>query len=326
MGPEICIKTMKFLHALQSVKIIPVGNFKILCKAARLFEYSSPLVKLSSIEEARDFLSNNEVLNIELEDEIKTGKVSSESGRHTYNILKTCSTLCLQGKTTGIVTCPINKEALQLAGYNGEGHTEILKNLAYVPWVETVFCIEKLKIFFLSRHVSLQKAISLITKDTVLSALIKMDNCMKDMGYQEPRLGLPGLNPHCGDGGLFGKEEIEELIPAVMEARKKGINVKGPVGADSIYHLGIQGEFDAILSLYHDQGHIASKTYNFYKTVTITLGLPYIRTSVDHGTGYDIAWKGVANPESLIRATSIAMDLIEKNEGFSPCCHTEKKW
>jgi 4-hydroxythreonine-4-phosphate dehydrogenase len=210
-----------------------------------------------------------------------------------------------------MVTGPINKESLKMAGYEG-GHTEILKDFAGINSIDTIFCIENLKIFFLSRHLPLKDAISLVKKENILKALINIDNQMKMLGYKKPVIGLPGINPHCSDGGIFGREEIEELLPAIKEARQKGINVEGPVGADSIYHLGIKGNFDAILSLYHDQGHIASKTYDFYKTVTMTTGLPYIRTSVDHGTGFDIAWKGHANHESLIKALELAVELVRK--------------
>jgi 4-hydroxythreonine-4-phosphate dehydrogenase len=139
-----------------------------------------------------------------------------------------------------------------------------------------------------------------------------MDRSMKDLGFPRPRLGVPGLNPHCGEGGLFGREEIEAIIPAVQEARQQGLDVEGPIGADSIYHLGLKGRFDAILSLYHDQGHIALKTYSFHQTVTLSLGLPFLRTSVDHGTGFDIAWKGLANPESLVRAVRLALEVLQE--------------
>jgi 4-hydroxythreonine-4-phosphate dehydrogenase len=313
IGPETCIKTIKEMKKIPGIKIIPVGNFDILYEAMELCGYSMPIVKIDSIDEVRDFDSYYEILNVKSEKHIEKGKVSFEAGIHTINILKTCSDLCVSGKARGVVTGPINKESLKLAGYEG-GHTEIFKGLTGVSSVDTIFCIENLKIFFLSRHVSLKDGISLVTKENLVKALINMDKIMKSLGYETPVLGLPGLNPHCSDGGLFGKEETDVMIPAVNEAREKGINVKGPIGADSIYHLGIKGEFDAILSLYHDQGHIASKTYDFYKTITMSVGLPYLRTSVDHGTGFDIAWKNMANPVSLIKAIELAVELMKSEK------------
>ena len=314
VGPEITIKTIRSF-VTSKVKIIPAGDFNILKEANALCgnSHAFPLVKLNSLDDINDISSNNEILHIPLLSEIQKRQVSAESGEYTYNLLKTCSSLCLKGLASAMVTGPINKEALKMAGYEG-GHTEILKDFAGITSIDTIFCIENLKIFFLSRHLSLKDAISLVKKENILKSLINIDNQMKNLGYKKPVIGLPGLNPHSSDGGLFGREEIEEMIPAVQEARQKGINVEGPVGADSIYHLGIKGKFDAILSLYHDQGHIASKTYDFYKTVTMTAGLPYIRTSVDHGTGFDIAWKGKANQESLIKAVELAVDLVRKKE------------
>jgi len=266
-----------------------------------------------ALEEGRSEI-NDEIMNIKPDSPVDKGKVSGEGGKHTYKILKTCTDLCLSGKSQGVVTAPINKESLKLAGYKGQGHTEIFKDLSGASSVDTVFCIENLKIFFLSRHLSLRDAISMVKENKILESLIRMDRVMKELGYSSPRLGVPGLNPHCGDGGLFGREEIEEIEPAIRKAKAMGLRVEGPSGADSIYHLGISGHFDAILSLYHDQGHIASKTYDFYKTVTMTAGLPYIRTSVDHGTGFDIAWKGKANQESLIKALELAVELVRKKE------------
>jgi len=312
IGPEICIKTMKEIKKTPGIKIIPVGNFDILSEAMELCGYSMPIIKRNTIDEISDFDSPYEILHVKSDKSIEKGKVSLEAGLHTIDILKTCSHLSMSGRARGVVTGPVNKESLKLAGYEG-GHTEIFKDLTGVSSVDTIFCIENLKIFFLSRHVSLKDAIFLVKKENLIRAITNMDKIMKSLGYENPILGIPGLNPHCGDGGLFGREEIEEIIPAVSEANKRGVNVKGPIGADSIYHLGIKGEFDGILSLYHDQGHIASKTYDFYKTVTMSVGLPYLRTSVDHGTGFDIAWKNMANHVSLMKAVDLAVELFKRN-------------
>ena len=311
LGPEICIKALAEIGATPGFKIVPVGNFETLDEAAALVGYPSPLAKWTSFDDLQDPGSNSEVLDVEMGENIPRARESAAAGRHTYQILSACTRLCLEQKAIGMVTCPINKASLKRAGYERQGHTELLAELAGVTSVETVFSVERLKIFFLSRHVSLRDAISLIDRESVLASLLRMDRSMKSLGNPRPRLGVPGLNPHCGEGGMFGKEEIEAILPAVEEARRQGLDVKGPIGADSIYHLGLEGRFDAILSLYHDQGHIASKTRDFYRTVTLSLGLPFVRTSVDHGTGFDIAWKGQANPESLVRAVGLAVEVIQ---------------
>lgn len=320
LGPEICFKALKEIGTVPGIRLLPAGNHDILAEAAQLVGYPFPLSPIDGIHESADPDSGRDILHIELADTIPHAEVSAEAGRHTYRILETCSAYCLQGEVVGLVTCPINKESLQQAGYEGLGHTELLARFAGVDSVETVFSVRGLKIFFLSRHLSLRDAISRIERKRILSAIVRMDQAMKMLGVARPRLGVPGLNPHCGDGGLFGQEEIKEIVPAVEAARKKGIHVSGPIGADSIFHMGLEGEFHAILSLYHDQGHIAAKTRDFHQAVTLSLGLPYLRTSVDHGTGFDIAWKGKGNPVSLIRAVELAVELIKK--GFRPAPDT----
>ena len=310
LGPEICIKALAEIGTKPGFKVVPAGDFEILKEAADLIGYRVPLAKRTSLEQLQDPESNNEILHVEADEPIPKARESAEAGRHAHRILRTCAQLCLEGRAAAMVTCPINKASLKLAGHEEQGHTELLAAFAGVTSVETVFCVERLKIFFLSRHVSLRDAITRIERDNVLEALIRMDRSMKGLGFRRPRLGVPGLNPHCGEGGLFGREEIEAILPAVEEARRQGLQVEGPIGADSIYHLGLKGRFDAILSLYHDQGHIASKTYSFHQTVTLSLGLPFVRTSVDHGTGFDIAWKGLANPESLVRAIRLSVEVI----------------
>jgi 4-hydroxythreonine-4-phosphate dehydrogenase len=314
VGPEVCAKALDEIGRTPGVKIVPVGDFEILHEASALAGSRTPWVKRASFDDLRDPGSNHEILHVDKGGEILKARESARAGRHTHQLLSTCTRQCLEGRAIGLVTCPINKASLKMAGYEKQGHTELLAELAGVSSVETVFCVERLKIFFLSRHVSLRDALSRIDRESVLAALVRMDRAMKDLGTAKPRLGVPGLNPHCGEGGLFGREEIEAIVPAVEEARRQGLHVEGPIGADSVYHQGLEGRFDAILSLYHDQGHIASKTYAFHETVTLSLGLPFLRTSVDHGTGFDIAWKGLANPRSLVRAIRLALEVAQRKK------------
>jgi 4-phospho-D-threonate 3-dehydrogenase / 4-phospho-D-erythronate 3-dehydrogenase len=319
VGPEVCMKALKAVGRLHGIRLVPVGDFRVLEEAAALAGYASPLNKIDSLDSpARSpgAERRQEVLHVEGGAAVKRGTVSAEAGEHVFRILATCSQRCLKGEAAGLVTGPVNKESLAAAGHGGMGHTELLSRLAGVSSVETVFFLEGLHIFFLTRHCSLREALGSVRKDAVLSALVRMDRVMKTLGRANPRLGVAGLNPHCGEGGLFGTEEVEEILPAVTAAREQGLDVEGPIGADSIFHMGFEGAFHAILSLVHDQGHIAAKTRDFHATVTLTLGLPYLRTSVDHGTGFDIAWQGKANPESMIRAIELAVEWIRG--GASP--------
>ena len=244
--------------------------------------------------------------------DIKIGEVSELSGRASYGYIKVATELAEMGIVDAVVTSPINKESIKLAGVEEAGHTEILATLTASKSTVTMFSVDRLKIFFHTRHVSLKKAIELLTIDGIFNTIDVSSRALKSIGIENPILALAALNPHASDGGLFGDEERVILIPACAKATKAGITVHGPIPADSVFHQCLEGKYDAVVSLYHDQGHIAAKTYDFYRTVSVTLGLPFIRTSVDHGTGFDIAWKGIANPVSMIEAVNMACKLSLK--------------
>lgn len=192
------------------------------------------------------------------------------------------------------------------------GHTEIYQNATHSPYALTMFSCHKLRVFFVSRHMSLVDACHYATKDVILEDVINIDKELRKVGIENPLIAVAGLNPHNGDNGLFGREEIDEIEPAVKAAQEKGINAIGPCPADSVFHIGKSGKFDAILSLYHDQGHIACKTLDFEKSVTLTFGLPFIRSSVDHGTAFDIAGKGIAGCISMIESTKVVAEYAAK--------------
>lgn len=309
IGPEISLKALMNPEVSRDLLIIPVGQAQTLERAAELVGFPLKLEPVKSLKEAASAGSRS-LPYFAAGDSLSApaGIHSRESGKITLAILRKAVSLCMDHPEEKVlVTAPINKMSLTLAGQKAVGHTEILKELTGAAESETIFCLESLKVFFLSRHMSLRDALDVITKDAVCEALARMDRIMKTLGVARPRLGLPGLNPHCGEGGNFGHEEERCLIPAAVEAREMGLAVEDPVGADSIFHRGFCGDYDAILSLYHDQGHIALKTRDFYGTVTMTWGLPFLRTSVDHGTGYDMAWKGIASERSLVEALLLAV-------------------
>jgi len=319
IGPEITVKAVMALRGSTQAALIPVCNHAILTRASALAGFSIPFTPVASPYELQN-LRNDTAPFIDVEsvpEQIPApAEISSTAGLYTLATIKKAVQAALSWGIA-IVTAPIHKVSVSLAGWSGGGHTELLAELAGGVDVDTVFCLDDLRVFFLSRHVSLREAVAKVTKDRLVAVIERVAHNMARLGVSRPRIGIPGLNPHCGDGGLFGTEERDEIVPAVEEARKKGIDAIGPVGADSIYHLGFEGNYDAIISLYHDQGHIALKTRDFYGTVTMTLGLPFLRTSVDHGTAHDIAWQGRASEKSLIKAIELAERLLPAYEAGS---------
>ena len=245
------------------------------------------------------------ILNIgvikDIED-LEIGKITKLGGKAAYLYIEKSVELAKKNYVKGIVTAPINKESIKLYNIPEAGHTEILSRLTNSSGTVTMFTVDRMKIFFHTRHIPLRKAIESLSVDNIYNSLVLSHKSMLSIGYKNPKLALAALNPHASDGGLFGDEEMRILKPACNKAKQNGINIVGPFPADSVFHQCLEGKYDAIVSLYHDQGHIAAKTYDFYRTVSVTLGLPFIRTSVDHGTAFDIAWKGMANPVSMVEA------------------------
>ena len=239
-------------------------------------------------------------------DRIAFGQVQAEAGRAAFEFIHKTVELCQNGLIDAMATTPINKEAFRAAGIQDIGHTELLGRLTGTADPLTLFQVFALKVFFLSRHVSLAGAIQMVTQQRVLDYLRRCADALMALGIPQPRLAVAGLNPHGGEHGLFGDEETRELEPAIAAARTLGIDAVGPIAADSVFHLALNGAFDAVLSLYHDQGHIATKMVDFQRTIAITIGLPFIRTSVDHGTAFDQAGKGTANPLSMSEAIRLA--------------------
>jgi len=310
IGPEICLQAYLHFASNQRRRILLAGALEHLQKAASLVSFPFAFKPVQDPGDAEPGCREEVPILCVDTGHVEEGKESAEAGRVTLALLKKAVSFAMEKKGSVLVTAPINKQSLAMAGWKGGGHTELLAELTGVNNVETVFCLEKLKVFFLSRHMSLADAVAYVRKDRVEKAIHSIHRNMLQLGVEAPRIAIPGLNPHSGEGGLFGHEEESELRPAIQAARSTGIYVEGPIGADSVYHLGLEGQFDAILSLYHDQGHIALKTRDFFGTVTMTLGLPFLRTSVDHGTGLDRAWKGTASEKSLVRAMELALGSI----------------
>ncbi len=239
------------------------------------------------------------------------GRVDAHCGRLAVLAVERAAHACIEGSAAAMVTCPINKEAIHAAGYVDDiGHQEILARLTGASSTATMLMTPGLKVVHLSTHKSLIEAARYVTRETVLDKLRLMHDTLSRWGLVEPAIAVAALNPHGGEGGLLGREEIEVLQPAVEAANSEGIRAVGPIPADSVFLRAIEGEFDVVLALYHDQGHIAIKVHDFHRSTTATLGIPFIRTSVDHGTAFDIAGRGLADPRGLVAAIDAARALV----------------
>jgi 4-hydroxythreonine-4-phosphate dehydrogenase len=243
-------------------------------------------------------------------DSLQPGLVSAEAGKASVAYIERAVKLVQADQADAITTGPINKAALKAADIPFIGHTELLADLLGEERVTTMLATEGLRVVHVTRHVALAQVAALITRERVLETIRLTHKGLRQMGFPRPRIAVAALNPHGGDDGLMGREELEAIGPAVEAARAEDIEATGPIPADSVFFRAIRGEFDVVVAMFHDQGHIPIKTHGFERSVTVTLGLPVVRTSVDHGTAFDIAWKGIASEESMIEAIRLAAQLV----------------
>ena len=308
IGPEIVVKALADEKIHNVCKAVVIGDEKTLKQAMK---FTNIQLDINIIENVEDGNYVNGVLNlIDLKnvdiDNLKIGEVQGMAGIAAFEYIKKSIELALEKKVDAIATTPINKEALKAGNVNYIGHTEILADLTNTDDPLTMFEVFDLRVFFLSRHVSLKKACEMVTKDRVFDYIKRSVKALERLGLKNPKLAVAGLNPHSGEHGLFGSEEVDEIVPAIELAQKEGIDVMGPVPADSVFHFGLKGSYDAVLSLFHDQGHIATKMVDFERTISITNNMPFLRTSVDHGTAFNIAGTGKASAVSMIEAILLA--------------------
>jgi len=320
IGPEIVAETMLSPIIHQCCRPFVIGSIAILERAAKILNQEIKYNKISDPSEAKYEMGTVDIIETgEYDtDSIVWGKVQALAGQMSVDWIMKSIELGMAGKIDAVSTAPIHKGAIKLVGIKEPGHTEIYQNATNSQYALTMFSCHKLRVFFVSRHMSVIDACKYATKDRVLEYVVYINKELKKVGIEKPHIAVAALNPHGGDNGLFGTEEIEHLIPAVKAAQEMGIDAVGPCPADSVFHIGKSGCYDAILSLYHDQGHIACKTLDFEKSVTLTFGLPFIRSSVDHGTAFDIAGKGIAGSISLIESTKVVAEyatlMHDKND------------
>ncbi len=239
----------------------------------------------------------------------KKSSPTKEGGSACVNYIKKAVELASLGIIDSIVTAPISKESLKMAGFSWPGHTEMLAELTHIQDYAMMLCGGPLRIILVTTHTAMRNIPELITKERVFKTILLANKACKMMGIDNPKIAVCGLNPHSGESGIFGEEEIVHITPAIKDALHDGIHVSGPYPADTLFWKAYNCEFDIVVCMYHDQGLIPLKMIAFDKGVNITIGLPFIRTSPDHGTAYDIAWKGVANPSSMIEAIKVAVKL-----------------
>lgn len=307
IGAEIILKALKVKPELMKNAIV-FGSFDLLNFYNEKFNMGYSINKIKNLEDFKDGNINVFDPNPISMDDITVGQVSVTGGKCAFMYVKTAIDFALEKKITSVVTAPLNKEALHLAGYNYAGHTEIFGEFAHGDSYAMLLWSDKLKAIHASTHISLRDACN-VTKERTIDVIKLAHDTLKKTGYENPRIAVAGLNPHAGENGLFGDEEIKEITPGINECQAQGINVTGPIAPDTVFLRAYKGEFDVVVAQYHDQGHIPLKMLAFDSGVNITVGLDVIRTSVDHGTAFDIAGKMIASEESILKAIEIGQML-----------------
>ena len=308
IGPEIVVKTVADKDLFEEANCIVIGDAGVVEQAIGVTGVD---LKVNCVKDPADgdysegVLNMIDMKNIDL-DKFEYGKVSAMCGKAAFEYIEKSIQMTMDGQADAVATAPINKEAIRAAEINFIGHTEIFAELTNTNDPLTMFETNGLRVFFLTRHVSLRDMLDMITKERVIDYVERCTEALARLGVKEGTMAVAGLNPHSGEHGLFGWEEVNEIAPAVEELRARGYNVVGPVPADSVFHQAALGRFNSVLSLYHDQGHIATKTLDFDRTIAITNSMPILRTSVDHGTAFDIAGKGIASAVSMIESVRLA--------------------
>jgi 4-hydroxythreonine-4-phosphate dehydrogenase len=312
IGPEVIVKALA-ARRLREIGVTPVvvGDERVIRAAAATSGVDLPVRGVRDLDDVADG-EGAVVLDLGNADpqRIPLGEVSAAAGRASMEAIERATELTRAGKLAALVTAPINKEATNAAGYHDVGHLEYLARVTGSTEYATMLVTKTLRVVHLTTHYSLRNACELVTKERVLGKLRLTHTSFAAWGLRAPRIAAAALNPHGGESGLFGDEEMTEIGPAVEQARAEGIDARGPYPADSVFNRAIDGEFDVVVAMYHDQGHIPIKVHGFEESVSVSLGLPLIRTSVDHGTAFDIAGKNRADATSMVEAIDVAAKIV----------------
>lgn len=313
VGPEIIAKSLSDQHIYEIARPVVFGDKKLLERAIKLV--GAPLVcrAVKTPKEGGTAFGTIDVIDLDnLPADLPFAEVDARAGKAAYEYIERAVAAAMAQEIHAIVTAPINKEALNKGGNHYPGHTEILGALSGQKDYSMMLVSGRLKVIHVTTHVPLRKACDLVQTARVLKVIELADETVRLMGVEKPRIAVAGLNPHCGEGGLFGNEDEVEISPAVEAARAKGIDASGPIPPDSVFHRAANlQEFDIVVVMYHDQGHIPIKVLGFETGVNVTVGLPCIRTSVDHGTAFPVAGKGTADCRSMTEALRLGAKMAQ---------------
>ena len=323
VGPEIIARAVAEPAVRAACRPVVIGAAATMREALALIGGAQTLHAVSRVADCRWAEGTVEVLDLGNVDmaTLPRCEVSAAAGRAAYEYIERSVALAQAGEIDAIVTAPVNKEALAAAGVQHSGHTEILAQLSNTRDFAMLLMGKELKVIHVTTHVALRRVPDLVTRERVLKTIRLAQKTLEGLGQPHGRIAVAGLNPHAGEDGLFGDEEQQQIVPAIEAARAEGLSVTGPLPADTVFSRARGGEFDIVVAMYHDQGHIPVKTLGFeydettkkwtgLSGVNVTVGLPFLRVSVDHGTAFDRSWKGVANHESMVEALEVATRMI----------------
>jgi 4-phospho-D-threonate 3-dehydrogenase / 4-phospho-D-erythronate 3-dehydrogenase len=323
VGPEIIARAAAEPSVRTTCRPVVIGAAATMREALALIGSALSLHGVERVADCRWAEDTVEVLDLANVDmaTLPRCEVSAAAGRAAYEYIERSVTLARAGEIDAIVTAPVNKEALAAAGVRHSGHTEILAELSHTRDFAMLLMGKELKVIHVTTHVALRRVPDLVTRERVLKTIRLAQKTLEGLGQPRGRIAVAGLNPHAGEDGLFGDEEQHAIVPAIEAGRAEGLNITGPLPADTLFSRARGGEFDIVVAMYHDQGHIPVKTLGFeydetskkwtgLSGVNVTVGLPFLRVSVDHGTAFDRAWKGIANHESMVEALEVATRML----------------
>jgi 4-hydroxythreonine-4-phosphate dehydrogenase len=322
IGPEIAVKALLTERLFEICRPLIIGDTGVFFDIVKRLGFNATINSIKDIRNARFVFGKPDVFdlqNVDME-QLRFGEISAMAGNASFEAVKKAIELALNGEVDATVTGPINKKSINEAGHHFAGHTEIYAHYTGTKKYAMLLVEHNMKVIHVSTHVSLRQACDLVKKDRIIEVIELLQDGLISLGEKNLKIGVAGLNPHAGDSGLFGTEDEFEILPAVQEALKLGYDVEGPVPADTLFSKASTGYYGGVVAMYHDQGHIPFKLTGFkwnaekqqmdsVKGVNITMGLPIIRTSVDHGTAFEIAGKGVASSDAMILAIESAVQL-----------------
>ena len=315
IGPEVTAKSLEEIGNTDDYHTVVIGSHDVFKKTLETCSINLKFNLIKSIEELNKDNNLTHLLDLNnTPNELQMGKVDAKSGKASVEWVLKAGELASKTTNSAIVTAPINKEACTLAGYKDIGHMEIFQSQTNSKEVATMLVADNLRVVHLTTHRSLRIACDYVTKDNVYNKIKLTHDYFINCGFINPKIAVSALNPHASDGGILGDEEAKQISPAINDAKNTGINATGPIPADTVFNQAIDGKYDVVLAMYHDQGHIPIKVHNWEKSISVNLGLPFVRTSVDHGTAFDIAGKGIAHHASMTEAIRQAVSLCVNKE------------